>query len=299
MSSQQKNKFFKDVKHYFWDDPFLFKICADQVIRRCVHGQEAVDILKACHNGPTGDITTRTTPPKRCLTAVSIGSQSMVMPMTWSNLVTLVNVREKSRNYILVAIDYLSKWVEAKALLTNDAQVVCKFLKSLFARFGTPRAIISDRGLLTPYISLRDKDLLARKNELKAQGTLLMALPDKHQLKFNTHKDAKSLMEAIEKRFGGNKETKKCRRLSSSNSLAGYYRRFIEGFSKIAKPMTKLTQKKVKFEWGDKQEAVFQLLKQKLCSAPILDLPEGNEDFIVYCDASNKGLGAVLMQKEK
>nr|GFB78818.1 putative reverse transcriptase domain-containing protein [Tanacetum cinerariifolium] len=68
--------------------------------------------------------------------------------------------------------------------------------------------------------------------------------------------------------------------------LAGYYRRFIEGFSKIAKPMTKLTQKKVKFEWGDKQETVFQLLKQKLCSAPILALPEGSEYFIIYCDAS-------------
>nr|GEW16326.1 reverse transcriptase domain-containing protein [Tanacetum cinerariifolium] len=53
MSSQQKNKFFKDVKHYFWDDRFLFKICADQVIRRCVHDKEALDILKACHNGPT------------------------------------------------------------------------------------------------------------------------------------------------------------------------------------------------------------------------------------------------------
>ncbi|GKB26725.1 putative reverse transcriptase domain-containing protein [Tanacetum coccineum] len=81
--------------------------------------------------------------------------------------------------------------------------------------------------------------------------------------------------------------------------LAGYYRRFIKGFSKIAKPMTKLTQKKVKFVWGDKQEAAFQLLKQKLCSAPILALPEGSEDFIAYCDASIKGLGAVLMQREK
>nr|GEU40316.1 putative reverse transcriptase domain-containing protein [Tanacetum cinerariifolium] len=81
--------------------------------------------------------------------------------------------------------------------------------------------------------------------------------------------------------------------------IVGYYRRFIEGFSKIAKPITKLTQKKVKFEWGDKQEATFQLLKQKLCSALILALPEGSEDFIVYCDASIKGLGAVLMQKEK
>nr|GEW45316.1 reverse transcriptase domain-containing protein [Tanacetum cinerariifolium] len=54
MSTQQKNKFFKDVKHYFWDDPFLFKICADQVIRRCVHDKEALDLLKAYHNGPTG-----------------------------------------------------------------------------------------------------------------------------------------------------------------------------------------------------------------------------------------------------
>ncbi|GJU15065.1 putative reverse transcriptase domain-containing protein [Tanacetum coccineum] len=81
--------------------------------------------------------------------------------------------------------------------------------------------------------------------------------------------------------------------------LAGYYRRFIEGFSKIAKPMTKLTQKKVKYVWGDKQEAAFQLLNQKLCSAPILALPEGNEDFIAYCDASKKGLGAVLMRREK
>ncbi|GJZ33718.1 putative reverse transcriptase domain-containing protein [Tanacetum coccineum] len=81
--------------------------------------------------------------------------------------------------------------------------------------------------------------------------------------------------------------------------LAGYYRRFIEGFSKIAKPMTKLTQKKVKFEWGDKQEAAFQLLKQKLCSAPILALPEGSEDFIAYVRATKKGLGAVLMQREK
>ncbi|GJW17321.1 putative reverse transcriptase domain-containing protein [Tanacetum coccineum] len=81
--------------------------------------------------------------------------------------------------------------------------------------------------------------------------------------------------------------------------LAGYYRRFIEGFSKIARPMTKLTQKSVKFDWGEKAEAAFQLLKQKLCSAPILALPEGSENFVVYCDASHKGLGAVLMQKEK
>ncbi|GJY45733.1 putative reverse transcriptase domain-containing protein [Tanacetum coccineum] len=81
--------------------------------------------------------------------------------------------------------------------------------------------------------------------------------------------------------------------------LVGYYRRFIEGFSKIAKPMTKLTQKSVKFNWGEKEETAFQTLKQKLCSAPILALPEGSENFVVYCDASHKGLRAVLMHKEK
>nr|GFA21755.1 hypothetical protein [Tanacetum cinerariifolium] len=104
-----------DVKHYFWDDPFLFKICADQVIRRCFHGQEAVDIIKASIIDPPGT--------------------------SWPEL-----HRQKGNKYILVSVDYLSKMVEAKALPTNDARVVCKILKFLFARFGTPRAIISDRG---------------------------------------------------------------------------------------------------------------------------------------------------------
>ncbi|GKF77697.1 putative reverse transcriptase domain-containing protein [Tanacetum coccineum] len=81
--------------------------------------------------------------------------------------------------------------------------------------------------------------------------------------------------------------------------LAGYYQRFIEGFLKIAKPMMKLTQKNVKFDWSEKAEGAFQLLKQKLCSASILALPEGSENFVVYCDASCKGLGAILMQRKK
>ncbi|GJU02403.1 putative reverse transcriptase domain-containing protein [Tanacetum coccineum] len=81
--------------------------------------------------------------------------------------------------------------------------------------------------------------------------------------------------------------------------LAGYYRRFIEGFSLISKPLTKLTQKNKKYEWGKDEEEAFESLKQKLCCAPILALPEGSEDFVVYCDALLKGFGAVLMQREK
>ncbi|GJS19049.1 putative reverse transcriptase domain-containing protein [Tanacetum coccineum] len=72
--------------------------------------------------------------------------------------------------------------------------------------------------------------------------------------------------------------------------LAGYYQKFIEGFSKIVKSIIKLTHKRVKFDWGDKKEASFQLLKQKLCNAPILALIEGRKDFVVYCDVLHKGL---------
>ncbi|GJS93882.1 reverse transcriptase domain-containing protein [Tanacetum coccineum] len=128
MTTQQKNKFFKDVKHYFWDDPYLFCICADQIIRRCVHGQEALDILKACHEGPTGGHHSANLTARKGI--------EFMGPFPSS----------RRNKYILVAVDYLSKWVEAKTLPTNDARVVVKFLKSLFARSGTPRAIISDRG---------------------------------------------------------------------------------------------------------------------------------------------------------
>ncbi|GKA05102.1 putative reverse transcriptase domain-containing protein [Tanacetum coccineum] len=83
------------------------------------------------------------------------------------------------------------------------------------------------------------------------------------------------------------------------DGLAGYYRRFIENFSKIAKPLTLLTQKNKAYVWGDKQDEVFQILKEKLCNAPVLALPDGPDDLVVYCDASKQGFGCVLMQRGK
>nr|GFA03539.1 hypothetical protein [Tanacetum cinerariifolium] len=122
----QKQKIFKDARHYFWDDPYLFRTCPDQIIRRCVAGKEAIDILNACHSGPIEGHYGANYTAKKVFDSGPFSSS-------------------KGNKYILVAVDYLSKWVKAKALPTNDARVVIKFLKSLFFRFGTPKAIISDK----------------------------------------------------------------------------------------------------------------------------------------------------------
>nr|GEX16540.1 reverse transcriptase domain-containing protein [Tanacetum cinerariifolium] len=179
LTSQQKKKFFKDVKHNFWDDPYLFRIYADQIIRRCVHGQESIDIHKACHEGPTGGHHGANLTAKKvfnvgffwptiyrdahdmikfCDTCQRQGkiSQKDEMPQNAIQVCKNFDVwgidfmgpfpSLRGNKYILVAVDYFSKWVEAKAFPTKDARVLVKFLKSLFSRSGTPRAIISDRG---------------------------------------------------------------------------------------------------------------------------------------------------------
>nr|GEW25858.1 reverse transcriptase domain-containing protein [Tanacetum cinerariifolium] len=98
MSSQQKNKFFKDVKHYFWDDPSCLKSVQIKSSDSVFTARKPLIFSRLATMDPPGDITARTTTPKRCLTPVFIGPQSIVMPMTWSNLVTLVNVRENFHN---------------------------------------------------------------------------------------------------------------------------------------------------------------------------------------------------------
>nr|GEV32008.1 reverse transcriptase domain-containing protein [Tanacetum cinerariifolium] len=123
-------------------------------------GEEAIDIPNACHSGPTGGYygANAFELVKRCDSCQRQGkvSQKDEIPQNFIQICEIFDVwgidfmgpfpSSKGNKYILVAVDYLSKWVEAKALPTNDARVVVKFLKSLFSRFGTPKAIISDRG---------------------------------------------------------------------------------------------------------------------------------------------------------
>nr|GEW00997.1 reverse transcriptase domain-containing protein [Tanacetum cinerariifolium] len=176
MTTQQKNNFFKDVKHYFWDNPYLFKTCADQVIRLCVAGQEAVDILTACHSGPIGGHYGANYTAKKGIDFMGPFPNS------------------KGNKYILVVVDYLSKWVEAKALPTNDARVVVKFLKSLFSRFGTPKEIISDHG--THFCNDKFAKVVSKSRcsgpftitEVHPYGTAKLSHADGSNFKVNCHR---------------------------------------------------------------------------------------------------------------
>ncbi|GKB64318.1 reverse transcriptase domain-containing protein [Tanacetum coccineum] len=178
MTYQQKNKFFPNLKHYFWEEPYLFKVCSDGMIRRCISGLETRTILDQCHHGPTGGHYGPNITAKKVLDS---GFYWPTIIKEAHTLVRLCEACQKTRNiskrdemplnniqvceifdiwgidfmgpfpksykfeYILVAVDYVSKWVEAQALPTNDALVVVTFLKKLFCHFGMPKALISDR----------------------------------------------------------------------------------------------------------------------------------------------------------
>ena len=177
---QQKKRFFANLKHYYWEEPILYRHCADQVIRRCVPEDEMHSILNHCHTLPCGghfggqrtaakvlqsgfywptlfkdahqfvstcdkcqrmgNISKKDEPPMHPILEVELfdlwGIDFMgPFPASYSNL------------YILLAVDYVSKWVEAIPTRTNDAKVVAQFLRSnIFSRFGTPRALITNNG---------------------------------------------------------------------------------------------------------------------------------------------------------
>ncbi|GJU73929.1 reverse transcriptase domain-containing protein [Tanacetum coccineum] len=175
----QRCKFFSERKHYFWDEPYLFKACRDGMIRRCVYGSETQKILDECHHGPTRgpygpSITTKKvfdvgfywptifkeaqTLVQNCDACQRSGriSRRDKMPLNnihvseifdiWGIDFMLPFSKSHKFEYILVAIDYVSKWAEVEALPTNDARVVVNFLKKLFFCFGIPKALIRDRG---------------------------------------------------------------------------------------------------------------------------------------------------------
>ncbi|GJY74929.1 reverse transcriptase domain-containing protein [Tanacetum coccineum] len=163
---KKKKRFFSQVKNYFWDEPYAFRLCQDNVMRRCVAGCEILEILEHCHSGPTGGHHNASVIGRKVYEAgfywpdIFRDSKDYVMKcdacQKWGNISSRNEMPQnniqvcgvfdvwgldfmgsfpdsKGNKYILVVVDYVSKWVEAQALPTNDARVVVKFLKGLFA----------------------------------------------------------------------------------------------------------------------------------------------------------------------
>ena len=177
---QKKKRFFAHLKHYYWEEPILYRHCADQVIRRCVPEDEMHSILDHCHTLPCGghfggqktaakvlqsgfywpslfkDAHQFVSICDKCqrMGNISRKDESPMNPILKVELFDLWGIdfmgpfpASYNNLYILLAVDYVSKWVEAIPTRTNDAKVVAQFLRSnIFSRFGTPRALITDNG---------------------------------------------------------------------------------------------------------------------------------------------------------
>jgi hypothetical protein len=179
-TAQDRRKFFVEVRNFYWDDPYLFKYYPDQILRRCIPDNETFSVIKFCHTEACGDhfSVKKTTAKilqcgfywptmfkdthnfcKRCLECQKLGrvTRRNMMPMS---LILEIEVfdcwgidfmgpfpQSFGNLYILLAVDYVSKWVEAIACKVNDHKVVLKFLREhIFSRFGMPKAVISDNG---------------------------------------------------------------------------------------------------------------------------------------------------------
>ncbi|XP_075473297.1 uncharacterized protein LOC142504299 [Primulina tabacum] len=166
LTYHQKKKFLHDAKFYLWDDPFLFKRCADQIVRRCVVEEEAdsYNLVKSCDKCQrVGNISRRHELPLTNILEVELFD-------VWGIDFMGPFPSSFGQSYILLAVDYVCKWVKAIATSTNDARVVVKFVhRNIFTRFGTHRAIISDEG--THFCNKIFNSLLA-KYDVKHRVTL-------------------------------------------------------------------------------------------------------------------------------
>ncbi|GJZ20589.1 reverse transcriptase domain-containing protein [Tanacetum coccineum] len=176
---ERRKWLFSQVRNYFWDEPYAFRLCLDNVMRRCVAGDEILEILAHCHSGLTREHHSASITERKVYKAgfywpgIFKDAKDYVMKcdacqklgnISSRSEMPQINIHEckvfdvwglgfmgpypdsRGNRYILVAVDYVSKWVEAQALPTNDAHVVVKFIKGLFSRFGVSKALISDRG---------------------------------------------------------------------------------------------------------------------------------------------------------
>ncbi|XP_019057368.1 PREDICTED: LOW QUALITY PROTEIN: uncharacterized protein LOC109116428 [Tarenaya hassleriana] len=283
-----RKKFLHDVRDFFWDEPFLFKRGKDGLFRRCIPEDESCD---ACQR--TGNISRRHEMPQQFILEVEPFDVWGIdfkgpFPSSCGNL------------YILVVVDYVSKWVEAIASPTNDSKVVSRMLQRIiFPRFGVSRVLISDGE--THFVN-RIIDTLLKKYGVQHRVTTPYHPQTSEQVEIS-NREIKSILgievdrakiEVIEKL------PPPCNVKSIRSFLghAGFYRRFIKDFSKISKPLTDLLCKEATFDYTADCDVEFQTLKTALTSAPIIQPPDWDLPFEIMCDASDYAVGAVLGQRK-
>ncbi|CAN6586207.1 unnamed protein product [Malus baccata var. baccata] len=229
LSKAQRDKLRYDARFYVWDDPYLWKICPDQIVRRCVHNSEFHSILSFCHTYACGGhFGTQRTAHKVLQCGFywpSIFKDARTFCLTWDKCQRTGNISAKDQlpqvsvlnveifdvwgidfmgpfpssygfMYILLAVDYVSKWVEAKATRTNDSKVVADFIKTnIFARFGMPRVIISDGG---SHFCNRTIEALLRKYNVNHK----VSTPDHPQTNGQAEVSNREIKQVLEKTVG-------------------------------------------------------------------------------------------------
>ncbi|GJS27057.1 putative reverse transcriptase domain-containing protein [Tanacetum coccineum] len=312
------------------EEPYAFKLCADNIMRRCVAGSKTLEILAHCHSGPTGGYHSAN------ITAKKVYESRFYWP----------SVCKDTNEYVR-----RSRPVELEDHLIPGAAPVARapyrLAPSEMKELSEQLQELSDKGFIRPSsspwgalilfvkkkdgpfrmcIDYRELNKLTVKNRYplpriddlfdQLQGSSIYSKidlkSDYHHLRDEKEHEEhlKAILELLKKEKLYAKFSKcefwipKIQFLGHVINSRGIHvdPTKIESIRDWASPKTPTEICQflgVKFDWGEKEENAFQLIKQKLCSAPILALPEGSEDFVIYCDASHKGLGAVLMQREK
>nr|GEV08421.1 putative reverse transcriptase domain-containing protein [Tanacetum cinerariifolium] len=263
----RSNKMYQDLKKLYWWPNMKAEITT--YVNKCLTCAK----VKAEYQKPFGLLV-----------------QPLILVWKWKNItmdfVTKLPKTSTGQDTIWVIIVQLIKSAHFLPMKETDSQekLTRQYLKEVVSRHGVPDSIILDRDKFVRKTFQRQHLGLAMVTK---SSRFMIVFIDDILIYSKNRKEHKGHLKLI------------LRLLKKEEMYAKFSKCEFWLSKKIARPMTKLTQKSVKFDWREKAKATFQLLKQKLCSALILALLEGSENFVVYCDASHKGLGVVLMQREK
>ncbi|GJR54061.1 putative reverse transcriptase domain-containing protein [Tanacetum coccineum] len=342
-TAEKRKRFFSQVKHYFWDEPYAFRLCLDNIIRRCVVGNKIPEILMHCHSGPTGGhysalITERNVYesgffwPKdyslspdhfrnnypKMYQGSGQPSNRLALEGSCNNRSNGNQVRGRAFNVNVNAMEAVQdpKVVTGTFSLNDhfvtvlfDSGADFSFISSEFAPLLDVRPSIVNPGYVIEVVDGKkvEVDRIIRNCKLELESSLfsINLIPLGHGsfdvivgMDWLSQYKAVITKEDHEVHLGLVLELLRKEKLYAKFSKCEFWLQEVHFLGHVVN-QNGIHVDPSKIKAGVEQEEAFQALKNNLCDAPILTLPDGVEDFIVYCDASNQGLGCVLMQRGK